>query len=96
LHVFLFLYVFLFCMCSCFVCVPVLYVFLFYLRYLYLSIYTRLQCDFQFRWCSSGLTTGAWEYENFEKGGGSREKGEEVTKFMPHAPVGLTATRLCH
>jgi hypothetical protein len=36
------------------------------------------------------------DYENFEKGmiymkilkkGGSREKGEEETKSMPHAPV---------
>ena len=26
-------------------------------------------------------------YENFEKRGGSREKGEEETKSMPHAPV---------
>jgi predicted DNA-binding protein YlxM (UPF0122 family) len=26
-------------------------------------------------------------YEHFEKKGGSREKGEEETKSMPHAPV---------
>jgi hypothetical protein len=26
-------------------------------------------------------------YKNFEKGGGSREKGEGETKSMPHAPV---------
>ena len=26
-------------------------------------------------------------YENFEKKGGSREKGEEETKSMPHTPV---------
>jgi hypothetical protein len=26
-------------------------------------------------------------YENFEKRGGSRERGEEETKSMPHAPV---------
>jgi hypothetical protein len=41
------------------------------------------------------------DYENFEKGmiymkilkkgGGSREKGEEETKSMPHAPVTLPA-----
>ena len=29
-------------------------------------------------------------YEYFEKRGGSREKGEEETKSMPHAPVGST------
>jgi hypothetical protein len=29
-------------------------------------------------------------YENFEKGGGSREKEEEETKSMPHAPVVLS------
>jgi hypothetical protein len=27
-------------------------------------------------------------YENFEKKRGGREKGEEETKSMPHAPVG--------
>jgi hypothetical protein len=41
------------------------------------------------------------DYENFEKGmiymkilkkGGSREKGEEETKSMPHAPVVKTNT----
>ena len=39
------------------------------------------------------------DYENFEKGmiymiilkkGGSREKVEEETKYMPHAPVSLS------
>ena len=30
-------------------------------------------------------------YENFEKRGGSREKGEEETKSIPHAPVIISA-----
>ena len=29
------------------------------------------------------------DYEILKKGGGSREKGEEETKSMPHAPVVL-------
>jgi hypothetical protein len=45
------------------------------------------------------------DYENFEKGmiymkilkkgGGSREKGEEETKSMPHAPVVISFNIAC-
>ena len=30
-----------------------------------------------------------------KKGGGSREKGEEETKSMPHAPVVFTVKYIC-